>query len=224
VYKAVLFDIDGTLVDSNDAHARAWVEALAEHGRPVTFDRVRPLIGMGGDKLLPILTSIDADSPEGQAIGDRRRDIFRTKYLPTLQPTRGAHRLVEWLRDENLTLAVATSAAAEEVQSLLRVAHADKLFDARSSSDDADRSKPDPDIVHAALERIGCDPIDAVMIGDTPYDLEAALRAGVGLIALRCGGWWPDAKLAGALAIYDDPEDLLQQFDLSPFKRPLPVS
>jgi HAD superfamily hydrolase (TIGR01509 family) len=223
VYKAVIFDIDGTLVDSNDAHAHAWVQAFDEFGHRIAFERVRPLIGMGGDKLMPKLTGIYAWSSDGKALSERRREIFRTRYLPELKPTRGAHRLLEWLRDENLTLLVATSANADEVEGLLRIANGTKLFDALSTNDDADRSKPDPDIVEAALARGGCDPIDAIMIGDTPYDIEAAQRAGVGMIALRCGGWWDDAALGGALAIYDDPEDLLQQFELSPFKRPLPV-
>jgi phosphoglycolate phosphatase-like HAD superfamily hydrolase len=122
-----------------------------------------------------------------------------------------------------LTLLVATSANADEVNGLLRIANATRLFDAASTKDDADRSKPDPDIIEAALARGECDPIDAIMIGDTPYDLEAAQRAGVGMVALRCGGWWDDRAFGGALAIYDDPEDLLQEFDLSPFKRPLPL-
>jgi len=223
VYKAVLFDIDGTLVDSNDAHAHAWVDAFGEFGHHVEFERVRPLIGMGGDKLMPKVSGIYPWSADGKALGERRREIFNARYLPELKPTRGAHRLLEWLRDENLTLLIATSATADEVDGLLRIANGTKLFDTGSTKDDADRSKPDPDIVEAALARGGCDPIDAVMIGDTPYDIEAAQGAGVGMIALRCGGWWDDSALGAALAIYDDPEELLQQFDLSPFKRPLPI-
>jgi HAD superfamily hydrolase (TIGR01509 family) len=223
VYRAVLLDIDGTLVDSNDAHAQAWVQALAEHGRRVEFSRVRPLIGKGGDKLLPDLIGIDAESVEGKAIGARRSEIFLREHLPRLLPTRGAHRLLEWLRDDNLTLAVATSADESEVQSLLGVANATKLIDTATSSDEAGASKPDPDIIQVALKKAGSDSSDAIMIGDTPYDIEAAARSGIGTIALRCGGWWPDEALAGALAIYDDPEDLLQQYDLSPFKRRVPV-
>jgi HAD superfamily hydrolase (TIGR01509 family) len=223
VYRAVLLDIDGTLVDSNHAHAKAWVQALAEHGRRVEFSRVRPLIGKGADKLLPELTGLSAESDEGQAISARRSEIFQREHMPRLLPTRGAHRLLEWLRDDNLTLAAATSAEKSEVQGLLRIANATKLIDTASSSDDADESKPDPDIIHAALKKAGSDSDKAIMIGDTPYDIEAAARAGVGTIALRCGGWWPDEALAGALAIYDDPEDLLQQYELSPFKRRVPV-
>jgi len=222
MYRGVIFDVDGTLVDSNDAHAHAWVRALAEHGRRVEFERVRPLIGMGSDKLLPELTGISVDSPEGRGLIDRRREIFLRDFVLTLKPTRGAQRLLEWLRDERLTLGIATSAADAEVHALLRVAGATKYFDTKTSSDDVDRSKPDPDIVRAALDRMGCDPIDVVMIGDTPYDVEAALRAGIGIIAFKSGGWSANA-LRGALAVYDDPQDLLDHFDESPFRRPLPV-
>jgi HAD superfamily hydrolase (TIGR01509 family) len=222
-YHAVLLDIDGTLVDSNDAHAHAWVQALAEHGRRVAFEDVRPLIGMGSDKLLPAVAGIDADSSQGKAITSRRRETFQQEYVPRLRPTRGAQRLLEWLRDDGLTLVVATSADPSEVRDLLSIAGATKLVDAASSSGDADESKPDPDIVQAALKKADCAPDEAIMIGDTPYDIEAAHRAGVGAIALRCGGWWPDEALAGAMAIYDDPDDLVEQYLLSPFKRPIAV-
>jgi HAD superfamily hydrolase (TIGR01509 family) len=223
MYEAVLLDIDGTLIDSNDAHAQAWVRALEDFGRRVQFARVRPLIGMGGDKILPELTGIDADSDEGKAIGARRSEIFRRDFVPGLQPTRGATRLVELLKDEGLRVVVATSAKADEVSELLRIAGAEQLIDAASSSDDAERSKPEPDIVRAALDRSQSGPAGAIMIGDTPYDVEAAARAGVPTIALRCGGWWADDALAGAIAIYDDPEDLLVRFKRSPFKRTLPA-
>jgi len=223
VYTTVLIDIDGTLVDSNDAHALAWVKALGEHGVQVPFDRVRPLIGMGGDKLLKAVAGIDANSGGGKGVSERRKEIFKREYLPTLRPTRGAQQLLEWLKDDRLTLAIATSAEGDEVQALLGVAGATKIVDVASSSDDADQSKPDPDIIHGALTRAGAQAVDAIMLGDTPYDVEAAARAGVGTIALRCGGWWGDEAFAGALAIYDDPQDLMEHYDLSPFKRPLPI-
>lgn len=223
MYRAVIFDVDGTLVDSNDAHAWAWIQALAEGGRRVDFARVRPLIGKGGDKLLPELAGISIESPEGQAIGEARRRIFQREFIPRINATRGAQQLLEWMRDERLTLVVASSAETSEVRDLLRIAGAVRFFDATTSSDEADRSKPDPDIVHAALERTGCRASEAIMIGDTPYDIEAADRAGIGTIALRCGGWWSDGDLSRAVAIYADPADLLNHYDVSPFKRPLPA-
>src|SRR5262245_56193249 len=218
-YRTAIFDIDGTLVDSNNAHALAWVKALREHGFLVGFAQVRWLIGMGGDKLLPTLTDLENESKEGRAISDRRRTIFMHDYLPTLRPTHGAQALVERLKNEGLTLVVATSAEREEVNGLLDVAGvAHLLLDRAASADDARRSKPDPDVVHAALRQSGSQASDAIMIGDTPYDVKAATQAGVGLIALRSGGWWVDQKLAGAVAIYDSPADLLARIDHSPLQ------
>ena len=124
MYRAVIFDVDGTLVASNDAHARAWADALAESGLQVPVERVRPLIGMGGDKLLPRLTGIDIKSPDGEAIAKNRAKIFRERYLPFLEPTRGAQRLLETLHNERMQLLVASSATAEELGDLLRVAQA----------------------------------------------------------------------------------------------------
>jgi HAD superfamily hydrolase (TIGR01509 family) len=209
LYRAVIFDIDGTLVDSNDAHARAWVRALADAGYSLPFTRVRPLIGKGGDKLLPELTGVDAESPEGKAIANQRKAIFRDEFLPHLRATRGAHTLVSHLRDQGLTLVVATSADKEEVSGLLKVAGVDGLMDDVTAADDAENSKPDPDVVHAAVAKAGVPRDQVVMIGDTPYDVEAAQRAGVKIVALRCGGWWSDIDLKHADAIYDAPGDLL---------------
>jgi HAD superfamily hydrolase (TIGR01509 family) len=223
-YRAVLLDVDGTLIDSNDAHAYAWVDAITTNGGRVEFLRARPLVGMGADKVLPALTGISADSPEGEKIVALRGEIFRREYLPRLLPTRGAQRLLEWLRDDGLQLVVATSARAEELEGLLQVAGASRLIDDASSSADAERSKPDPDIVHAALEKAGCRPDEAIFIGDTPYDVAAGNHLGVPVIALRCGGWWTDRSFHGAVAIYDDPEDLVENYLLSPFKRPLALS
>jgi HAD superfamily hydrolase (TIGR01509 family) len=216
-FQSVIFDVDGTLVDSNNAHALAWVKSLREHGFLVDFSQVRWLIGMGGDKLLPRLTELDSESDEGQAITKRRRTIFMSEYLPKLQPTRGARSLVQRLHDEGLTLVVATSAEREEVDGLLALAGVSHLFHRAASSDDAEHSKPDPDIVHAALRQSGSPPSEAIMIGDTPYDVEAAAAAGIKSIALRSGGWWVDDAFSGAITIYDDPADLLAQFVSSPF-------
>jgi HAD superfamily hydrolase (TIGR01509 family) len=223
-YRAVLLDVDGTLVDSNDAHAHAWVEALAESGGRVDFLRVRPLVGMGSDKVLPALIGVAADSAEGEQIVERRGEIFRTNYLPHLRPTRGAQQLLEWLRDDGLQLVVATSAKPDELDGLLQVAGATRLIDGASSSADADRSKPDPDIVRAALVKADCQPDEAIFIGDTPYDIAAGNHLRVAVIALRCGGWWTDRSFEGAAAIYNDPDDLVEHYLLSPFKRPRALS
>jgi HAD superfamily hydrolase (TIGR01509 family) len=205
---AALFDVDGTLIDSNAAHAEAWTRALRENGVPVEMSCVRPLIGMGGDKLLPEVAHVSEDSELGQRIAKRKKVIFAS-LLPRLQPTRGARALVEYLRQQKIELAIATSAGDEELDELLKRAGVDDLFPRRASKDDAAESKPDPDIVHAALAKTHATSERAVMIGDTPYDIEAARRSGVAAIALRCGGHWTDADFKGAVEICDDPAALL---------------
>jgi HAD superfamily hydrolase (TIGR01509 family) len=214
-YHTILLDIDGTIVDSNDAHAYAWVDAFSAHRIDVPFHRVRPLIGMGGDKLLRAIRGIESESEEGKAISSTREELFEERYLPTLQPTPGARQLIEWLKQHDATVGIATSAKAGEVRGLLRAATVADLIDYTTSSDDAEESKPDPDIVLAALERTGAPAHTAIMIGDTPYDIEAARGAGVGTIALRSGGWH-DTDLQGALAIFDHPADLLDNVLSSP--------
>ncbi len=216
--RGVILDVDGTLVDSNDAHARAWLEALAERGLHPAFDEVRRLIGAGGDKLLPRVSGIPEDSPEGRALSRRRRELFQERFLPHLRAFPGAEELLRHLRARGLKLAVASSAKQDELGPLLKLCGAGDLVHAQTSSDDVDRSKPDPDIVQAALDSLGLAPGEVLMLGDTPYDVEAARKAGTGAIAFRCGGW-DDASLAGAVAVYDGPADLLRRYDESPLAR-----
>ena len=210
---AVLFDVDGTLVDSNGAHAAAWVKAFTEHQVPVDPIDVRRSIGMGGDKLMPAVSGIEEQSPLGSRISERRAEIFKTEFLPRLTPFPGAADLVAELA-RRYTAVAASSASLEDLIPLLDIAGARSLLDAWTSSDDAEASKPAPDIVHAALTRAKASPANAVMIGDTPYDIAAARKAGVRVIAFRSGGWL-DPDLTGAIEIYDGPWDLLARLDRS---------
>jgi HAD superfamily hydrolase (TIGR01509 family) len=218
--QGVIFDIDGTLVDSNDAHAQSWVDAFAKAGYEVPFDVVRPLIGMGADKLLPKTIEVRHDSEEGKRLLARRSEIFQEKYLPRLKPLPGSRALVLRVRAEGLKAIVATSAKDAELKGLLQAATVDDLMEERATASDAKRSKPDPDIVLAAVGESGIDKENLVMIGDTPYDVAAAARAGVKCVAFRSGGW-ADDSLKGALAIYDGPADLLAHYDTSPVGRKL---
>jgi phosphoglycolate phosphatase-like HAD superfamily hydrolase len=214
--EGVLLDVDGTLIDSNKAHARSWSEALKEFGRDVPPEQVRPLIGMGGDKLIPLLLGAPADGETGRAFAERRAKIFRECYVPHLRRTRGAKELIERFRREGFQLIVATSAAESELDTMLRHVGLDDLIEQKTSANDADKSKPDPDIVTAALEKAGLTASAAILLGDTPYDVEAGRRAGVDTVALLCGGRTAD-ELQGAVAIYEDPADLLRHFTSSPF-------
>jgi phosphoglycolate phosphatase-like HAD superfamily hydrolase len=213
--QGIILDVDGTLVNSNDAHARAWVEALSEVGVTVDFAQVRPLIGMGGDKLLPALAGSPEHSELGVKVGARRSQIFRERYLPELRPFPRTRELALRMLHAGLRLGVASSAKKEELTSLLELARVADLIETATSSGDAERSKPDPDIVKAALDRLELTPARVLMIGDTPYDIEAAQRLGIDTIAFRCGGR-SDRDLSGAIAIYDGPAHLLEAFDASP--------
>ena len=216
--QGVIFDIDGTLVDSNDAHAQSWVDAFAEAGYNVPFDVVRPLIGMGADKLLPKTVGVSHESDKGKKLLARRSEIFRGKYLPRLKPLPGSRALVLRVRDDGLKAIVATSAKDDELKGLLQAAAVNDLMEERATASDAKRSKPVPDIVQAAVEESGIGKENLIMIGDTPYDVEAATRAGVRTIAFRSGGW-NDDDLNGAIAIYDGPADLLAHYEASPLGR-----
>jgi HAD superfamily hydrolase (TIGR01549 family) len=213
--RGVILDVDGTLIDSNDAHARAYVAALAAEHLAVPFERVRPLIGMGAEKLLPAV-GVDPRSPTAQRVGQRKKAHFATEYLPRLRACRGGRALLEVMKKRGVRRLVATSAAANELHDLLHAAHLEDLVESESTSSDAEASKPDPEIVVAAIERSGLSRDQLVMLGDTPYDIEAAARADIPTTALRSGGW-TDRELAGAVAIYEDPADRLDNLATSLF-------
>jgi phosphoglycolate phosphatase-like HAD superfamily hydrolase len=214
--KAVVLDVDGTVVDSNDAHAQAWIDAFRESGIPVDDERVRRTIGMGADKLIPHVAGISADSPEGGRISARRAEIFTSRYLPGIRPFPQIRLLVQRFVDDGYTVVVASSAKEEEIRVLLERADVADLIDSQTSADDAERSKPDPDIVQAAIARSGAALEAVVMLGDTPYDVDAAHRAGIPIVALESGGWRRD-DLVGAIEVYRDPAELCAQYDRSLF-------
>ncbi|HUP89241.1 MAG TPA: HAD family hydrolase [Longimicrobiales bacterium] len=214
--RAILLDVDGTLIDSNDAHANAWVDVCREFGYDVQYEKVRSMIGMGGDKVLPELTGLEDDSEKGTKMSERRGEIFREKYLPELKAFDGARELLQRFRDDGYKLVVATSASEKDLEALLDQAGISDLIQRATTSDDAEESKPAPDIVEAALKKGKVEPDQAIMIGDTPYDVGAARGAGVEIVAVRCGGW-DDADLKGAITVYDNARDLLTHYSSSPF-------
>jgi HAD superfamily hydrolase (TIGR01509 family) len=214
-YRAVILDMDGTLIDSNAAHVHAWVEALRDHGREVSEKDIWPWVGMGGDNLLPAAVRISKQSPEGKAIAERRGEIFRSRYLPHLKPFPQVRPLLERMRADGLRLAVATSSPEDEVKKAIAIVGIGDLLEETTSASDAARSKPDPDVVQAALARLKLTAGEVLMLGDTPYDIQAAGKVGIGVLAFRCGGFG-DGDLRDALAIYDDAADLLARYDDSP--------
>jgi HAD superfamily hydrolase (TIGR01509 family) len=215
MWKTVLLDIDGTLLDSNASHAHAWEDAFAEQGYHIPFNTIFPIVGLGGDKLLARLTPGLSDKEGvGKEIAQRRKEIFQQRYLPTVKPTPGAGELVRRIKQAGMTPVVATSAENDELHALLQAAGVADLMEEQANASDASGSKPDPDIVQAALEKSSSAHQESIMIGDTPFDIEAARKAGVAAIAFKSGGH--DADLEGALAVYENPADLLAHWDESP--------
>ena len=213
--KAVLFDVDGTLIDSNEAHTLAWVQTLERHGHSVSYTKIRSMIGKGSDKVFADVLGIASDSALAKQITKDRTQLLLSSFIPNLDPTPGARLLVERMRSEGLRLVIASS-SGEELPALLTQANLQDLLDTAVSSDEVQESKPDGDIIEVALRKAGVQPHEAVMIGDTPYDIAAAKVAGVKCIAVRCGGYWDDAALSEAAGIFDDPATLLRHWTDSP--------
>jgi HAD superfamily hydrolase (TIGR01509 family) len=206
--RGVILDVDGTLLDSNFEHAAAWHRALKAHGIEIPTRRILPLIGMGGDHLLPELTGIEETSAHGREIKELRKKIFLTEYLPRIQPFPKVRELCQELLGRGIQLAVASSSSRADLERLLEKARISDLIERDVSADDAESSKPDPDVVIAALRKLRLPPGEVLMIGDTPYDIEAACQAGIRTIALLSGGRQYD-ELSLAWLVLKDPEELL---------------
>ena len=215
--EAVLFDIDGTLIDSVDLHARAWQEAFEHFGKSIPFEEVRAQIGKGGDQLIPVFF------PEGpvEKIDSWRSDLYKRKYLSQVRPFPRVRELFQEILRRGIRIALASSAKGEELKTYKKLTRIDDLIEAETSADDAERSKPHPDIFEAGLNKLGkVDRRRVFAVGDTPWDAIAAGRAGVRTIGVLCGGFpQADLQAAGCIAIYRDPTDLLERLDDSPLAR-----
>lgn len=216
----VLFDVDGTLIDSVDLHATAWAEAFARFGVRAPFTAVRAQIGKGGDQLMPVFLTPAQCERFGAELEAFRSELFKRDYMPRIRPFPGVANLFVRLRRDGRRIVLASSGKAEEVEHHMRLLKVEQLVDAFTSGDDAVHSKPCPDIFVTALRLAGSAPDRATAVGDTPWDVIAAGRAGVRTIGVRSGGF-PDGELraAGAVAIYDDPADLLARYETIPFAR-----
>lgn len=216
----VIFDVDGTLIDSVDFHARAWHEAFESFGVQAELARVRTQIGKGGDKLMREFLSENQIERQGKQIEDARTKIFKREYLPQVKPFPRLHDLFARLKSDGRKIALASSAKKDELEEYKRITGIEPYLEADTSSDDVANSKPDPDIFLAARKKLGLDARLCVAVGDTPYDAESAGRAGMGTIGLLCGGW--DAatlRKAGCVAVYAGPAELCERYDASPLAR-----
>ena len=216
--KAVIFDVDGTLIDTVDLHAACWVEALKHYGIEVPFDDIRVQIGKGGDQLLHGLIPPDMVEQKGEEIQEFRSDLFKREYMHKARPFPGVRELFEHIRDSGQRAVLASSGTREEVAQYKEIAGIVDLIDDATSSDDAERSKPFPDIFQAAFRKLGlADPSLAMVVGDTPYDTEAARAAGNPSLGVLSGGFTEASlRAAGAVAVYRDPAHLLECYDESP--------
>lgn len=219
--KAVIFDIDGTLLDSVDLHAEAWREAFEHFGHPVAFDAVRQQIGKGGDQLIPVFLTEEERDKIGKELQEYRARLFKEKFLPQVKPFPAVRELFQTVLGHGQKVALASSARGDELKHYERIAGIDDLVQVETSSADAERSKPHPDIFEVALKRLGSGirKEDVIVVGDSPHDAEAAKRAGLRTVGVLCGGF-PEETLrqAGCIAIYQGPADLLQHYDQSPLR------
>ena len=215
--KAVVFDIDGTLVDSVDLHARAWLEAFALFGHKLSFAEVRKQIGKGGDQLMPVFLSKEEIRRSGELLEKIRGDLYKQRYMKKVEPFPKVRELFSRIKSDGLQIALASSAKGDELEYYKKLINVDDLMEAHTSADDADKSKPHPDIFQAALAKLDdVAPEDAIVVGDTPYDAIASHKAGMPSIGVLCGGF-PEYELrsAGCIEIYRDPADLLAKYKSS---------
>jgi HAD superfamily hydrolase (TIGR01509 family) len=210
---AVLFDVDGTLVDTTYLHAVTWWQALAQHGHPVPMARIHRAVGMGSDRLLPYLLGEEPDDELSGALTAAHSSLYRP-YWPHLMPLPGAGDLLRACAARGLGVVLASSASSDELSALREALAADDVITTATSASDASTSKPAPDILQVALERSGTPAGEAVFVGDSVWDVEAAARAGVPCIAFECGGTSrSELRDAGAVAVYPDPANLCRELD-----------
>lgn len=214
--KVLLSDIDGTLVDSNALHAEAWRRTFEYFGIEVSLDEAWSQIGKGGDQLIPVFVSAHDRKRLEDGIKRYREDLMKSEYMPRMVPFPQARELLERVKVRGMRILLATSAKADDLGFYKRLVGMEDLVDEQATSSDAKESKPEPDIFAAALQKAGIEPQDAIALGDTPYDAEAAGKLGIQIVGLTCGGWKRrDLISAGCIEVFPDPQHLLADFDRS---------
>jgi len=218
--KAVLCDIDGTLVESNWLHAEAWQRAFAEMGILLDRETVRRQIGKGGDELIPVFVPWWKRDAVEEPLKRYREWLFRTDFLAQVKPLPKAREFAEELKQRGIRFALASSAKKNDLEDYKRIMHVEDLVDDATSADDVDRAKPHPDVFSATLKRLGLKAKDCIALGDTPYDAESAGKAGLRTIGVETGGWTQDELMdAGCVEVYASVADLLERIDESAILR-----
>lgn len=208
--RALLLDIDGTLIDSNDKHTDCWVEAFAHFGKQVEWDVIRQQIGKGGDLLVPDTLNAREMRQFGEKLKKYRGELWKKNYMESVQPFPGVRESLHAFRDRGLKIAFASSSNPDEVEYYVSLLGADDLVEGTTSKEDAQLSKPSPEIFQAALEQVGNDPASTLVVGDTPYDILASHRACIAVAALLCGGF-PRDLLTKAEFLFDDIPTLVKE-------------
>jgi HAD superfamily hydrolase (TIGR01509 family) len=218
VIRGVIFDLDGTLVDSNELHVLAWQESFRHFGKEIPIERLREQIGKGGDQYLPVFLTELEMREFGEQADEYRGQIFKKKYLPQIRAFPKVRELFERVRQEGKKIALASSGKEAEVRHYEKLVGIEGLADSVVTADQVIHSKPKSDVFIAALRTLGqLPPEEAIAIGDTPYDVEAAKKIGLPIIGLLCGGFSEDVlREEGACAIFRDPADLLDRYYQSP--------
>jgi HAD superfamily hydrolase (TIGR01509 family) len=208
--RGVIFDVDGTLVDSNDLHATAWQEAFRRFGVDHSFELVRSQIGKGGDLLVPDLLDARAMRQFGEELKEYRKELFREHYLDKVRPFDGIAEAMQRLRDRGVEIFLASSADGDEVKHYVSLIGIEELIAGSTSKSDVEMSKPAPDIFEAALEKIGTPPERTIVVGDTPYDILAAHRIALPIAAVRAGGF-PEDDLRKAEWLFDSVPQMIER-------------
>jgi HAD superfamily hydrolase (TIGR01509 family) len=213
-----ILDIDGTLVDTNYHHAVAWFRAFRQHGFILPLWRIHRHIGMGGDQLVAALAGDGFEREQGDAVRTSETVLY-TELIGEVQPLEGARAVIEDLKSSGHRVVLASSAKPDELEHYLTLLDARTLVDAWTDAGDVEKTKPEPDLVLAALEKAGGDPGEALMIGDSVWDFRAAERAGVRSVGVLTGGF-SEAELldAGAAKVFDSVETLRQHLDEAPVR------
>ena len=215
--QAILLDIDGTLIDSNDKHTDCWVEAFAHFGKSVEWKFIREQIGKGGDLLVPDTLNAREMRTFGEKLKKFRGELWKEKYMRTVEPFPGAVDAIRELHARDIKLAFASSSNPDEVEYYVDLLGVGDLLEGTTSKEDAEFSKPSPEIFRAALERVKSDPARTLAVGDTPYDILAAHRTPVPIAAVLCGGF-PRESLAKAEFLFDNVPAIVKE--LSSIKEP----
>ena len=226
--EAVIFDIDGTLVDTVDFHAQSWERTFQHFGYQIPYQQIRFQIGKGSDKLMPVFFSLeelnesddDSDLTFGERMRDYRRELYKREYHSRIKAFPQVRELFKRIKADGKRVALASSATKDDVATYKQIMDVEDLIDAATTTSEVESSKPEPDVFFVTLDKLGgIAPNNVIVVGDTPYDAEAAGKALLRTIGVLSGGFSEEKlRQAGCIAIYQNIADLLAHYDESPLK------